>query len=124
MSGSEGLLDRDGELGFAGVGGIVEGFADAVAFRGVEEDAVLDAAGKSGEAGLAVDVGVDLEIEFANAPCAVGDVNFDGGVVDGSASAIGDEEVGSAGADAAVKRRDGMRIGSVLGLRGRVGRGQ
>jgi hypothetical protein len=113
---SEGFSDCDGELGFAGVGGIVEGFAGAIAFGGLKEEAMLDVVGKSCEAGFAVDVGVDLEIEFANAPCAVGDVNFDGGVVDGGAGAIGDDEIGGAGADGSVEGWDGVRVGSGLGL--------
>ena len=55
------------ELGLAGFGGVVEGVAGAVAFGGIEEESVLDAVRKAGEAGLAVDVGADFEVEFMGA---------------------------------------------------------
>jgi hypothetical protein len=115
--GSQRFSDSDGELGFAGVGGIVEGFAGAVTFGGLEEKAMLEVFGKSGEAGFAVDVGVDLEVEFTNAPGAVGDVHFNGGVVDGSVGCIGDDEIGGAGSDGTVEGGDGLRVGRVLRLR-------
>ena len=107
------FLQREGELGFAGVGGIIEDFALAVAFGGVEVEAVFDAVGDAGDAGFAVDVGADFEIEFADAEESVGDVDFDFGVVDGSVVGIGDSEVGGAGADGAVDAGDGVGVGSL-----------
>ena len=96
------FLERKGELGLAGLLGIVEGFRGAVGFAGFEVKAALYAVRESGEAGLPVDIGADLEIEFANAGEPVGDVNFDGRRIDGLTGVVGDGEVGGAGAEASV----------------------
>ena len=72
--------------------------------------------GQAGEAGFAVDIGADLEIEFVSAEYAVGDVNFDLGVVDGCAGVVSDGEVGGAEADAAIDEGDGFGVGGGIGL--------
>jgi hypothetical protein len=105
------FLQSDGELRFAGVGGVVEGFTRAVAFGGVEIEAMLDAVGESGETRLAVDVGAEFEVELAGVHESVSDVDFDLCGVNRSAGWVGDGEVGGAGADAAVEKRDGLGIG-------------
>jgi hypothetical protein len=112
------LLQGDGELPFAGVGGIVEGIAGAVAFGGMEVEAVLKTVGKAGETGFAIDVGAEFEVELAGAHESVGDVDFDLGRIHGGTSRVGDGEIGGAGADAAVE--DGDSLG--IGLLGRSGR--
>jgi hypothetical protein len=56
-----------GELGLAGFGGVVEGVAGALAFGGIEEESALDTVGEAGEAGFAVDVGADFEVELVGA---------------------------------------------------------
>src|SRR5580658_2856767 len=81
------------------------------AFAGMENDSMLDAVREAGEASLAIDVGVNLQVQLADAPCAVGDVNTDHRVVDGSSGLIGDGKVRRARADTAIKRGCGVRIG-------------
>jgi len=76
------LLQRNRELGLAGVGGIVERLAGAVAFGGAEVDAVLDAGGESSEAGFTVGVGAEFEVELADVHESVGDVDIDFGRVE------------------------------------------
>ncbi len=98
------------ELGLAGFGGVVEGVAGAVAFGGVEEESALDAVRQAGEAGFAVDVGADFEVEFVGAHEPVGDVDFDFGQVDGLVGGVSDGEVGGAGAEGAVDDRDGFGV--------------
>lgn len=105
------FLEGDGELGFAGLLGIVDDFTFAAAFGGVETEGALEAVGESGEAGLAVGVGADLEIEFVEAAESVGDVDVDLGVVDRSAGGVSDDEVCRAGSDCAVYLGDGFWIG-------------
>ena len=100
-------------MGLAGFFGIVEGFSGAIGFAGLEVKAALEAVGESDEAGLAVDVSADLEIELADAGESVGDVDLNGGGIDGLAGVIGDGEVGGAGAEAAINRGDGVGIGSL-----------
>ena len=87
------------ELRFACIGGVVEGLAGTGAFAGMENDSMLDAVREAGEASLAIDVGVNLQVQLADAPCAVGDVNTDHRVVDGSSGLIGDGKVRRARAD-------------------------
>jgi len=100
-------------LGLAGFLGIVEGFSGAIGFAGLEVKAALEAVGESDEAGFAVDVSADLEIELADAGESVGDVDFDGRRIDGLAGVIGDSEIGGARAEAAIDRGDGVGIGSL-----------
>src|ERR1700722_19862569 len=100
------LAEGDGELGFAGGGGIDEGGGDAVGLGGFEEESALGAFGESGEAGLAVDVGADFEVELAGVHESVSDVDFDFGGVDGSAGGVGDGEIVGAGANGAVDYGD------------------
>jgi len=98
----------------AGFGGIVEGLAGAVGFGGLEiEAASLEAVGEAGEAGFAVGVGADFEVEFVEAAESVGYMDFDFSGVDGFMVGVGDGELGGAGADAGVDRRDGVRVGSL-----------
>src|SRR5215469_12329061 len=121
-----GFADGDGELGFAGIGGIVECVAGAVAFRGLEEQSVLEVIGEAGEARLAVDVGPDFEVELVSIEESVGNADVNLGVVDRLVVSIGDGEIRGARAEAAINCGDGMRVG--LGgcvLRGeREGEGQ
>jgi hypothetical protein len=107
------FLEGYGELGLAGFLGIVEGFGGAIGFAGFEVEAALEAVGESGEAGLAIDVGADLEIELADAGESVGDVDFNGRGIYGLTGVVGDGEVGGAGAEATIDRRDGVGIGSL-----------
>ena len=79
---------------------------------------MLEAVGKAGETGFAVDVGAEFEVEFAGAHEPVGDVDFDLGGIHRGATGVGDGEIGGAGADAAVEDGDGLGIG----LLGRIGR--
>jgi len=113
------LLQRDGELRFAGVGGIVEGIAGAVTFGGMEVEAMLEAVGKAGKTGFAVDVGAEFEVELAGTNESVGDVDFDLGGIYGGASGVGNGEISGAGADAAVE--DGNGNGLAIGLLRRTG---
>jgi len=110
------LLQGDGELGFAGDGGIVEGFAGAVALGGVEGEAAFQVIGQAGEAGFAVGVSADLEVELVKTAETVGDVNVYFRGVDCGAGGIGDDEIGGAGADCAIDDGDGLGVG-----RGRLG---
>ncbi len=107
------LAEDHGELGFTGGGGIYEGGAGAVGFGGLKEEAVLHAVGKAGEAGFAVGVGADFEIEFACVHESVRDVDFDFGGIDGRIGFVGDGEVDGALADAAVDDWDGVRVGGL-----------
>jgi len=113
-----GLAQGYGELGLAGFRGVLEGIAGALAFGGLKEESLLDAVREADETGFAVDVGADLEIEFAGAGESVGDVDFDLGGVDRFVVGVRDGEVGSALADAGVDGRDGVRVGG-LGEDGR-----
>ena len=113
------------ELGFAGDGGIVEGFGGAVGFGRFEEEAALEVVGEAAEAGFAVGVGADFQIELVGAHESVGDVDFDLGGVDGGARGVGDREVGGARANAAIYDGDRLRLGGARGLReGRDRRGE
>src|SRR5579872_6927783 len=69
------FLEGQGELGLAGRGGVIEGASGAVGFGGLEEEPAFDAVGKAGEAGFAIGVGADFEIEFADAGESVGNVD-------------------------------------------------
>lgn len=113
---------RDHELCLAGVGRIVEGFARAIAFGSLEVDAVLDAVGKAGEAGFAVDVRALLEIELAGVHESVGDVHFHFRGIDWSARCIVDGQVGGAGADSSIDGGHRMGIDCRLGRRRGLGR--
>jgi hypothetical protein len=104
--------EDDGELGFAGGGGIDEGVAGAVSFGGFEEESTLGALGESGETGFAVDVGADFEVELAGVHESVSDVDFDFGGVNGGVGGVGDGEIVGAGADAAIDDGDGLGVGS------------
>jgi hypothetical protein len=116
------LLDRfpqrDGELGFARLFGIVEGVAGAVAFGGLEEESLFDAVWQAGKARFAIDIGPDFEIELVEAAESIGDVNFHFGGIDGLVIGAGDGEVGGAGAQSGVNYGNGMRIGGL-----RLGKG-
>jgi hypothetical protein len=105
------FLEGDGELGFAGGGGVDEGFAGAVSFGGLEGQAVLDAIWEAGKASFAVSVGAEFEVEFVKTAEAVGDVDFYFCGVDGSARGVSDGEVGGAGAGSAVEYGDGFGVG-------------
>src|SRR5215475_15307284 len=94
------LADGDGELRLAGLGGVEEGVAGALAIDGFEIQSVLEAVGEAGEPGFAVDIGADFEIKFVGAEESVGNVDFDFGVVNGLGIGIRDGEVGGAVAEA------------------------
>ena len=108
-------------MGFAGFGGIIEGGAFAVAFGGVEEETLFGGFGKADEAGFAIGVGADLEIELVEVHESVGDVDADIGGIDGSAGIVGDDEIGGAGAEAGVDFGDGFGVGLRAGRRSDLG---
>src|SRR5882762_5297251 len=58
------FLEHDGEFCFASMGGMVEGFAGTVTLRGMEVETVFNPVRQPCDAGFAVDVGSDFEIEF------------------------------------------------------------
>jgi len=103
-------LERYGQGGSAGFGGVDEGGAFAVGGGGAEEEALLGAVGESGKAGFAVHVGADFEVELAGVHESVGDVDFDVGGVDRGAGGVGDGEVGGAGADGSVDDGHGFGV--------------
>jgi len=106
-----------GELGFAGFGGIVEGGGFAVALGGAEEESLLGSIGQAGEAGFAIGVGSDFEVELVQAHESVGDVDADVGSIDGRAGGIGHGEIRGARADGSVDYGDGFGVGiGVLGV--------
>ena len=107
------FLERDGELGLAGLLRIVESFSGAIGFAGFEIKAALHAVRETGEPGFAIDVGADLKIELVETAESVGDMNFDRRGIEGLAGVVGDREVGGAGAQTAIDRGDGVRIGSL-----------
>ena len=97
------FAERDGELGLAGFGGIVEGIAGALGFGSLEKESTLfEAVGEAGETGFAVGVGADLEIELVEPAESIGDVDFHFSGVDGLVVGVGDREIGGARADARV----------------------
>src|SRR3984957_267221 len=96
------LLQFDCELSFTRVGGIIEGFASAIAFGGVEIDTMLEAIRQPDESRLALGIGAEFEIESADVHESVGDVNTDLGGVNRRAGRVRNCEVRGAGADAAV----------------------
>src|SRR5579864_140107 len=104
------LAQGDGELRFAGGGGLIEGFGGAIAFGGLKKEAVLNAVGESGEAGFTIYVGADLKVKLARIHESVSDMNLDFRGVDRSAGGVGDGEVGGASADSAVDDRHRFRI--------------
>ena len=116
------LAQGDGELRFAGFNGIVESFGGAIAFGGFEVEAVLEAVGEAGEAGFAVGVGADLQVELAGVHESVGDVDLDLGGVDWGSGSVGDGKVGGAGADCAIDGGDRLGIGGWRGGSLRKGR--
>ena len=105
------FAEDEGELRFACVGWVVEGFGGAVAFGGFEVKTVLHALGEAGEAGFAVGVGADFQVELAGVHESVGDVDLDFGGVDGGAGSVGDGEVGGTGADSAIDYGNGLGSG-------------
>ena len=115
------LLEHDGEFCFASIGGIVEGFAAAVSLRGMEVEAVLNPVRQPRDAGFAVDVGSDFEIQLVGIHESVGDVDADFGVIDGDTSGVRDGEISGAGAYASVDDGDGVGVDFGVGLGGRHG---
>ncbi len=108
-------------MGFTGFGGVVEEGGFAVAFGGAEEESLLGIIGQASEAGFAIGIGADFEIELVQAGESVGDVDADVGGVDGRAGGISNDEIDRAGADGSVDYGDRFGIGfGVLGV-GEVG---
>lgn len=114
------MAERNGKLGLAGLGWVIEGVAGAAGFGGLEEEtSFFEVVREAGEAGFAVDVGADFEIELVKAAESVGYVNFDLGGINRLAGFVGDGEIGGTGADAGIDRGDGVRVGALrlsLGL--------
>lgn len=100
---------------FASIGGIVEGSCFALAFRGREEQSLLRMFGQADEAGFAVGIGSDLQVELVKAAEAVSDVHADVGGVDGFAGGVVDYEIRGAGAKSGVD--GGYGFGVVVGAR-------
>jgi len=109
---------HNGELCLAGFGWVVEGGAFAVAFGGAEEKSLFGSFREADEAGFAVGVGSDLEVELVEVHKSVGDVDADVGGIDGLGILIGDDEIGGAGAEAGVDFGHGFGVdgGSGIGL--------
>lgn len=105
------LQQRDGEYRFAGFRGIVESRAGAVAFGSLKEESAFGDGGKADEAGFAGGVGADLHIELVRVEKSVGDVDPDGGGVDGRSVGISDGEAGGAGAEPGIDLGDGLGVG-------------
>jgi hypothetical protein len=101
-------LQDEGQVGFAGGGGIDEGGAFAVRFGSLKVQADFGAGGQAGETGFAVDVGADLEIHFVQVHESVSDVDADFSVVDWRGGFVGDGEGRGAGADGAIDAGDGV----------------
>jgi hypothetical protein len=118
------LVEHDGEFCFASIGGIVEGFAGTVTLRGMEVEAVFNPVRQPRDAGFAVDVGSDFEIQLVGIHESVGDVDSDFGVIDGDASGVCDGEISGAGAYASVDDGDGVRVDFGVGLGGQHGQGE
>jgi hypothetical protein len=114
------FLEHDGEFCFASIGGIVEGFAGTVTLRGMEVETVFNPVRQPCDAGFAVDVGSDFEIQFMGIHESVGDVDADFGVINGDTSGVGYGEIRGAGAYASVDDGDGVRVDFGVGL----GRGE
>jgi hypothetical protein len=117
------LLEHDGEFCFASIGGIVEGFAATVILRGMEVEAVFNPVRQPRDAGFAVDVGSDFEIQLMDIHESVGDVDADFGVIDGGTSGVCDGEISGAGAYASVDDGDGVGVDFGVGLGGQHGQG-
>jgi hypothetical protein len=98
-------------LCLAGFRWIVKGIAGAVAFGSFEEESLLEALREPDEAGFAIDVGPDFEIELMEATESVGDVNLHFGGIDWLAIGVGDGEVGGTGAQSGIDDGNGMRVG-------------
>jgi len=112
------FAEDEGKLRLARVGWVVEGFGRAVAFGGFEVKTALHALREAGEAGFAVGVGANFQVELAGVHESVGDVNLDFGRVDGGAVSVRDREVCGTGPDPAVDCWNGLRVGmSGSGLR-------
>ncbi len=118
------LLEHDGEFCFASIGGSVEGFAGTVTLRGMEVEAAFNPVWQPRNAGFAVDVGSDFEIQLVGIHESVGDVDADFGVIDGDTSGVCDGEISGAGAYASVDDGDGVRVDFGVGLGGQHGRGE
>jgi hypothetical protein len=118
------LLEHDGEFCFASIGGIVEGFAGAVTLRGMEVEAVFNPVRQPCDAGFAVHVSSDFEIQFVGIHESVGDVDADFGVIDGDTSGVRDGEIRGAGAYAPVDDGDGVRVDFGVGLGGQHGQSE
>ena len=88
---------HDGELCLAGFAGIVEGGAFAVAFGGAEEKSLLGGLGEADEAGFAVAVGSNLEVELVEVHKSVSDMDADVGGVDGRPGRVIRGKLGAAG---------------------------
>src|ERR1700683_1614829 len=101
---------HDGELCFAGFAGIVEGGAFAVAFGSAEEKSLLGGLGEADEAGFAVAVGSNLEVELVEAHKSVSDMDADVGGGDGRPGLVGDDEIGGAGAEAGIDFGHGFGV--------------
>jgi len=97
-------------LCLAGFRRVIEGGAFAVGVGGAEEESLLGIIGETDEAGLAVGVGSDFEVEFVEAHEAVGDVDADVGGINRLARVVRDNEIGGAGAQAGIDFSDGRRV--------------
>ena len=96
------FFESEGELFFAGEGGVVEDRGFTATFGCLEKHSLLGLVGESGKAGLAGGVGSDLQIQLVEVHETVCDVDADFCVVDRRTGGILDGEVGGAGAEASV----------------------
>ncbi len=90
----------------------------------MEVEAAFNPVWQPRNAGFAVDVGSDFEIQLVGIHESVGDVDADFGVIDGDTSGVCDGEISGAGAYASVDDGDGVRVDFGVGLGGQHGQGE
>ena len=112
---------HDSELGFAGFAGIIEGGTFAVTLGDAKKETLLRAVGETEEAGFALGIGSDLEVELVQVHESVSDVDADVGGVDGLTLRVGNGEIGGAGAEAGIDFGDGFGVRLGIDRRDGVG---
>ncbi len=115
------FAQHDGELGLTGFGRVIEGRAFAIAFGGAEKESLPRVVGKADEAGLAIGIGADFEIELMEIHESVGDVDTDVGGIDWRIGVVGDGEISGAGAEAGVDGGDCFGVGDWTSRRCGIG---
>ena len=96
------FFEGDGELFFAGDGGIVEDRGFAATFGCLEKQSLPGLVGESGKASLARGVGSNFQIQLVEVHESIGDVDADFCVIHGCTGGILDGEVGGAGSEGGI----------------------